>query len=127
MFNQYGTQFTSPYQGLPTLPTMPAYQPQTSYQSRGISGRTVSSLAEVTPSEVAMDGTVSWFPAADGSMVWAKAWAPDGTIRTTAYAPVPAEPAPVEGQGQNGTLEAILERLDGIEAALKAKKKGGGE
>lgn len=122
---QYGNPFG--YQGFQQAyqQAMPQSQPAIYQQPKGLSGRTVASVADVTPSEVTMDGTVSWFPAADGSMVWAKAWAPDGTIRTTVYAPVTPEPAPAQGEGQNPVLDAILERLTAIEAALtpKAKKR----
>lgn len=112
--NPYGyQQFQQAYQ--------PAPQAQPPIYQKGLSGRVVQSASDVTPSDVAMDGGVSWFPAADGSMVWAKAWTPEGTIRTTAYAPVAPEPAPAEAQGQNPTLDAILERLTAIEAALTPK------
>lgn len=119
---QYGNPYA--YQGFQQAYQQAMPQSQPVYQQpKGLSGRTVASVADVTPSEVTMDGTVSWFPAADGSMVWAKAWAPDGTIRTTAYAPVTPEPAPAQGDGQNPVLEGILERLTAIEAALTPKKK----
>lgn len=118
MFNQYGNPYG--YQQLQQQYAPPA-QPVV-YQ-KGIQGRTVQSLADVTPSDVAMDGGTSWFPAADGSMVWAKAWTPDGTIRTTAYAPVTPEPAPTLGEAANPTLDAILERLTAIEAAVTKGKK----
>lgn len=113
MFGQYGNPYG--YQQM----QVPQYQQaQPPVYQKGLQGRTVQGLADVTPSDVAMDGGTSWFPAADGSMVWAKAWMPDGTIRTTAYAPVAPDPAPVEGEGQNPVLDAILERLTAIEAAV---------
>lgn len=120
---QYGNPYA--YQGFQQAyqQAMPQSQPAIYQTPKGLSGRTVQSVMDVTPSEVTMDGTVSWFPAQDGSMVWAKAWAPDGTIRTTAYAPVTPEPAPAQGEGQNPVLEGILERLTAIEAALAPKKK----
>ena len=122
MFNQYGNPYG--YQGFQQAYQQAMPQSQPIYQQpKGLSGRTVASVADVTPSEVTMDGTVSWFPAQDGSMVWAKAWAPDGTIRTTVYAPVASEPAPAQGEGQNTVLDAILERLTAIEAALATKGK----
>ena len=119
---QYGNPYA--YQGFQQAYQQAMPQSQPIYQQpKGLSGRTVASVADVTPSEVTMDGTVSWFPAADGSMVWAKAWAPDGTIRTTTYAPVTPEPAPAQGEAANPVLEGILERLTAIEAALAPKKK----
>lgn len=121
MFNQYG----NPYGYQQIQQQLPQFAPQSQppiYQ-KGLQGRTVQSLMDVTPSDVAMDGGTSWFPAADGSAVWAKAWTPDGTIRTTVYAPVTPEPAPVQGEAASPVLDAILERLTAIEAAVVTKGK----
>lgn len=120
MFNQYGNPYG--YQGFQQAYQQQVPQPVISQQPR-LSGRTVQSLLDVTPSDVAMDGGTSWFPAADGSAVWAKAWTPDGTIRTTVYAPVAPEPAPAQGEAANPVLDAILERLTAIEAAVTVKGK----
>lgn len=101
----------SPYQypqfGGPAY--MPGYQPPTmqqmvsqGYQSPdlqphvqpGITGRVVSSLDEIQVQEVPTDGTVAWFPAADGSCVWGKRWTPDGSISTVRYVAEAQEAAP---------------------------------
>lgn len=44
--------------------------------------------------EVPTDGTVAWFPAADGSCVWGKRWTPDGSIQTVRYVAEAQEAAP---------------------------------
>lgn len=117
----YGNQYGNPFafqQFQQAQPQMQAAPPQ-----RPLPGRVVGGIAEVTPSDVPMDGRTSWFPAADGSMVWGRAWTADGTIRTTAYAPVEQPDAPEGRSGENPVLDAILERLTAIEDALRAKPK----
>lgn len=69
---------------------VPGFQPQTMQQmvgqghspapsfhpQPGISGRVVTGPGEIQVQEVPTDGTVAWFPAADGSCVWGKRWTP---------------------------------------------------
>lgn len=117
MFNQY----QPPYQTFQPPPYVPQYQQQ---QVRGVSGRVVSSVSEINVNDVPSDGTVGFFPASDGSCIWAKQWRSDGLIDTVRYVPEAAKPV----ENQPDRIDAIIERLDGIEAALKPKrKKGGGD
>lgn len=97
---------TSPYQ-YPQY-GVPGFQPQTMQQmvgqgyspapsfhpQPGISGRVVTSPGEIQVQEVPTDGTVAWFPAADGSCVWGKRWTPDGSISTVRYVAEAQEAAP---------------------------------
>ncbi|WP_300899411.1 hypothetical protein [Turicimonas muris] len=57
--------------GQPTLPANAAYtqqqQPKPANQFKPLSGRIVSNDSEITPNEVVMDGSVSFFPQADYS------------------------------------------------------------
>ena len=87
---------------------MPGLQPQTMQQmvgqgyspapsfhpQPGISGRVVTGPGEIQVQEVPTDGTVAWFPAADGSCVWGKRWTPDGSISTVRYVAEAQEAAP---------------------------------
>lgn len=87
---------------------MPGFQPQTMQQmvgqgyspapsfhpQPGISGRVVTGPGEIQVQEVPTDGTVAWFPAADGSCVWGKRWTPDGSISTVRYVAEAQEAAP---------------------------------
>lgn len=71
-----------PYQGAYTYPIqpmqaqMPAYGSQTPntgiQKPSAMSGSVVSQEADITPQEVPMDGSFSWFPMADGSAVIGK-------------------------------------------------------
>lgn len=87
---------------------VPGFQPQTMQQmvgqgyspapsfhpQPGISGRVVTGPGEIQVQEVPTDGTVAWFPAADGSCVWGKRWTPDGSISTVRYVAEAQEAAP---------------------------------
>lgn len=87
---------------------VPGFQPQTMQQmvgqgyspapsfhpQPGISGRVVTSPGEIQVQEVPTDGTVAWFPSADGSCVWGKRWTPDGSISTVRYVAEAQEAAP---------------------------------
>ena len=73
-----------------------------------ITGRTVNSLDEITVQEVPTDGTIAWFPSADGSCVYAKRWTPDGNITTMRFVPETAELAPT----QPDPFQIINDRMD---------------
>lgn len=87
------------------------------YQQR-LAGRLVSSASDVGIGEVPTDGSRGWFPAHDGSCVWAKRWNANGTIETTRYVPEAAD-EPVD------ELAVLKERVAALESAIakKAKRK----
>ena len=66
-------------------PTFPQYQPVQPPRPAGIAGRTVGSTSEITVQDVPTDGSMAWFPMADGSAVIGKRWTPDGSIATVRY------------------------------------------
>lgn len=53
-----------------------------------LTGRIIQNENEITPNEVAMDGSVSLFPLGDYSAIIAKQWNANGTISTIKYVPV---------------------------------------
>lgn len=117
----------SPYQ----QPATPYYNPYlqqqnqpTSNQVRGINGRVIGNVNEVTPNEVPMDGNVSLFPLNDYSCIYAKMWNTDGTIQTIKFIPVVenAQEAQQTQQLTDAHYNNILERLDKIEQMLTPKK-----
>ena len=106
-----------PYQQYPQYPyqQQQAYQPMPQTvmpnQSRTfspITGRVVNSLDEITVQEVPTDGTVAWFPSADGSCVYGKRWTPDGNITTMRFVPETADAAP----SQPDPFQLINARID---------------
>lgn len=112
------------------LPANAAYtqqqQPKTNNQFKPLSGRIVSNDSEITPNEVVMDGSVSFFPQADYSCIFAKQWGQDGTIQTVRYVPdVPSveEVSDTEKETIADSFSAIFERLDNIEGLIKRNNK----
>lgn len=118
------------YQQPGAFPYAPGYQPPTmqqmvsqGYQPQGyqhpqpgITGRVVSSPDEIQVQEVPTDGTVAWFPAADGSCVYGKRWNPSGKIDTFRYLPeaVKAEPKEDPVAQLNAKVDQALAMLNHI-------------
>lgn len=133
--------YQSPYSPNYFAPSIPTYMPQppagTYNQSLPIPsnstqnpvasnaillhGRVVQNEAEITPSEVVMDGSISIFPLADYSAIVCKQWRADGTIQTLRYIPekVQVDETPTT-QSLEDLLKHIDERFDLIEANLTA-------
>lgn len=125
-YNPYNQQYANPYQQQPDAQQMqPNYQ-QTAMpqQIKGINGRVIGNVNEVTPNEVPMDGNVSLFPMSDYSCIYAKMWNTDGTIQTIKFIPVVenAQEAQQTQQLTDAHYNNILERLDKIEQMLTPKK-----
>lgn len=118
------------YQQPGAFPYVPGYQPPTmkqmvnqGYQPQGyqhpqpgITGRVVSSPDEIQVQEVPTDGTVAWFPSADGSCVYGKRWNPSGKIDTFRYLPeaVKAEPKEDPIEQLNAKVDRALAMLNHI-------------
>ena len=139
---QYGTP-VNPYQSYsaPTAyPTNSYTNPNNNYISQypnqnpsqqpalpALSGRTISTLQDIRPNEIAMDGSVSYFPASDGSCIYAKSWSSDGTIQTVKFVPERpiAQPQTNHTQAVQATqqtqpdLQQIMEKLDSITKLIK--------
>lgn len=95
-------------------------QPQQSSMSvNKINGRVVNSLEEISPGEVAMDGSVSIFPFLDGSCVYTKNWNSNGSISTVKYVPETIE-ANSEAACSENFQQKIDERLTKIEELLQS-------
>lgn len=69
--------------------------------------RTVQSAAEIQAQEVPTDGSLALFPQQDGTCVWGKRWAQDGTIQTIRYVPEKVE----ETESLERKLDRIIEML----------------
>lgn len=90
---------------------VPQYQ-----QPAAIRGRVVKDQSEILPNEIPMDGTISFFPKADGTEIYGKAWTSNGTIQNFKFVKVE--------ENQNGSVstpsteDLILEKLNKIENVL---------
>lgn len=111
-------------------------QPMTQQQApQGIAGRIVASADDIAPNEVPMDGTLAFFPASDGSSIFARAWQRDGTIATIRYVPERREEDEAVVTGP--TLDDVMDSLSDIQnllrdggkakAPAKKPKKGGSD
>lgn len=63
-------------------------------QIKRVPARIINDPKEIMPNEVPMDGSVSLFPTADYSCVYAKAWNANGMIDTVKYVPEKPETQP---------------------------------
>ena len=102
-YPQYPYQQQSAYQPMPQT-----VMPNQSRTFSPITGRVVNSLDEITVQEVPTDGTVAWFPSADGSCVYGKRWMPDGNITTMRFVPEAADATP----SQPDPFHLINARID---------------
>lgn len=98
----------------------------------GLNGRFVGRVEDVTANEVSMDGSVSLFPTNDMSVIYAKSWNADGTIKTIAYKPILDDLEPKTSVYANEVeklkidisenLTGIYEKLSEIENKLEKPK-----
>lgn len=115
------------------IPQRPIYGQQPSYQpslatlgqnnistASGLTGRIIQTENEITPNEVAMDGSVSLFPLGDYSAIIAKQWNANGTISTIKYVPVVEneDGKDVEPSKLDTLSEQVNKRFDDIERLL---------
>ena len=119
MMNGYGQQLypqPQPMQNQPWNQPQMVQQsfPQMPQQPVGLVGRIVQNPNDIRPNEVAMDGSITYFPMSDQSCILAKRWKSDGTIETFRF--VPEEVASVDCKD-----EGIKDQLDRIEHMLKQR------
>ncbi len=87
----------------------PMYQP--SYQ-QGIQGRIVDNVDVVRATEISLDGSVNYFPLADGSAILTKQLQMDGTSKIVMYKPVANEmPKQIDLNAEITSLKEQVEEL----------------
>lgn len=86
--------------------------PQTIEQIRpSLNGKQVESVEVVKAMDIPLDGSVSYFPIADGSAIVTKRLQLDGTSKTTVYRPVIEENNIVK-YATTEDLDKAIEKLD---------------
>ena len=106
-------------------------------------GKMVESIDMVKATDIPMDGSTYYFPKADGSMVFAKRWLPNGTTEVTSYKPYLEEnepkPSNVSSEDIKTQFGAFGEVLGAIQNDIRmlfdkvdkiskpAKQKGGAD
>ena len=63
-------------------------------QPNALQGKTVDSIEVVKASEIPLDGSISYFPIADGTAIVTKQLQMDGTSKTIIYKPIESEDNP---------------------------------
>ena len=96
-------------------------------------GKYVESMDMVKATDIPMDGNMYFFPKADGTEIYGKAWMQDGRTRILTFKPVlEDEPNNLPSEGKNVQIalsdettevfmkqfEELKERLDGIEQTM---------
>ena len=94
------------YQPMPVQPTIT--QPIAS----GLQGKSVDSIDVVKAMDIPLDGSISYFPLADGSAIVSKQIQNDGTSKTIIYRPVIDEQ--IE-QTKFATLEDVKQEIKNID------------
>lgn len=94
----YQQQMQMPMQNMQQSPrqinqnfTQPSTQiPQDIYKPQpiGLQGKVVDSIDVVKATDITLDGSITYFPLADGSLIATKQLAPDGTSKIVVYKPV---------------------------------------
>ena len=112
MYNNYGY---NPYYQQPRVEQniQPQYPQVTKpYSPLGLNGKSVDSIEVVRAMDIPLDGSVSYFPLADGSAIVTKQLMVDGTSKTIVYKPVEDKKEPLK---EYATLEQVREELENIE------------
>lgn len=117
MFNPYGQrQYQPVYQ--PNFNQM--YQPQM-YQTvqSGIQGKIVDNIDVVKATEISLDGSVNYFPLADGSAIVTKQLQQDGTSRMIVYKPIVNEaPKYITNDDLNNEVTGLKQQIEELRNKL---------
>lgn len=103
-------------------------QPVQQTQISGISGinqftplgKIVESVDMVKATDIPMDGSMYYFPTADGSLVFGKQWLPNGQTRILTFKPVlEEEPNNLSVAQEKFNISAFSEVLEGIQNEIR--------
>lgn len=120
MFNQFYNQ-NQRYQPMyqPNYNQMSQMYAQPIYQPAGINGRIVDNIEVVKATEISLDGSVNYFPIADGSAIVTKQLQPDGTSKMMIYKPVVNEaPKYITNDDLNNELASMKQQIEELKNKL---------
>lgn len=104
MFPTYGTM---PNPGNPPMGRMTPPRPITAPRTQYLPGRFINSEADITPGEIPMDGSISFFCTNDLGRIIIKQWNAQGTLDTMSYTldrPQPIEPTQQAQKSQQSQM-----------------------
>lgn len=117
---QYPNQYGQYNMGQPVQSNPYASQTQAIPRQAYLKGRVVNSDTDIRPNEVPMDGTASFFPRADGQVIYVKWWGNNGLIEGRTF--VPSQETTADDASSNNDankkLDDILDRLGRMEKRL---------
>lgn len=96
----------------PTVPgaiTQTVQPQQVSQQPTFVQGRVVESEADIKPNEIPMDGSVTFFPKSDYTVVFGKTWTENGTIRSMRFLLEQENAPPAQDKTEKQEQSAINE------------------
>lgn len=103
--NQYYPQYPQQFQ--------PQFQ---SMQRQVLNGKFVNNESDIFPAEIPMDGSISYFPTQDGTIIFSKAWDNTGKIVTKIFKEITAaDENKIDVEFLNDTLADINSRLNKLE------------
>ena len=116
-FNQYQRYQQPMYQ--PNYNQMSQMYAQPIYQPAGINGRIVDNIEVVKATEISLDGSVNYFPIADGSAIVTKQLQQDGTSKMMIYKPVINEtPKYITNDDLNNELSNMKQQIEELKNKL---------
>lgn len=77
-----------------------------------LNGKLVESVDVVKVIDIPMDGSINYFPVADGSAIATKQLQPDGTSKTIIYRPITEEEKVAQTYVTTNDLEEMISRFD---------------
>lgn len=118
-YNPYGTYIPQRPMPQPIIP-----QVQTNVDTRPVlTGKQVDGIDVVKAMDIPMDGTVSYFPIADGSAIVTKQLQMDGTSKMVVYKPYKDETRDVPKYLTQDDLEDMREDIKDLKQEIKDMKK----
>lgn len=127
--NQYQQNYQPQYQQIQPQQMVPTQMSGANFQQQQnvISGRTVNRVEDIAVNEISMDGSMSFFPNANGQEIYGKKWNSDGTVSTILYRISTENPQATElstvdyYKKMESNFEDITKQLDDIRAIISPK------
>jgi len=112
VFNPYMNQMQNPYAGMMQMqPQQQFVQPQQFVQQQtGLNGKVVEGFDTFKTADIPMDGSVYYFPKADGTEIYTKRWLQNGTTEQSVYKIVQEQ--------QEEKSNPLMDKLNVIEEQL---------
>ena len=122
-YNPYYQPQMNRYQPMEYQQHQPSYpqNPQTYPQAAlGLQGKLVDCIQTARNMDIPLDGSTSYYPTTDGSVIVTKQLQKDGTSRTIIYKPTEANEDALQSNFQSNETSYIKEELKSIKTQIQA-------